>query len=88
MTAVSLGVLTFKFPEKLWPGIAGCAQLLVFVFSATRVLEFPLSEQGYLIMLNLSSLLGVGSLAVGTWATRWRKREPDAWDLAAAKLGV
>ena len=84
LTAVALGVLTMRNPDKLWPGVAACAHTLVVVFSATRALEFPLSEHTYLVMLNVSSLAGLAALAVGTWAARWRPRTPSAWDIAAA----
>lgn len=79
VTAAGFGYLTFKNPEKLWPGVCGCAQLLIFVFSATRAIDFPMSEQAYLFMLSLSSLLCVGALAAGTWATRWRKSDDQEW---------
>ena len=79
-TAAAFGYLTFKNPEKLWPGVCGCAQLLIFVFSATRAIDFPMSEQAYLFMLSLSSLLCVGALAAGTWAARWRKPGDQDWD--------
>jgi len=84
LTAVGLGVITLRNPDKLWPGVAACAQMLVVVFSATRALDFPLSERSYLVMLNLSSLAGLAALAAGTWAARWGRRRTSAWDLAAA----
>jgi hypothetical protein len=84
VAAVGFGWLMLKNPEKLWPGIAACAQLLVFVFSATRALEFPLSETGYLVMLNVCSLLGIGALAAGTWAARWRRGDSPGREVAPA----
>jgi hypothetical protein len=70
LTAAGLAYIMVKNPDKLWPGVSACAQLLIFVFSATRAIEFPLSEQSYLVMLNFCSLLCIGALAAGTWAAR------------------
>jgi hypothetical protein len=61
---------------------------LVVVFSATRALNFPLSEQSYLVMINVSGLAGFGALAFGTWASRWRPKAPTEWDMAAARLST
>jgi hypothetical protein len=80
--------LTFRYPDKLWPGLTACAQLLMVTFSATRVLDFPLSMTGYLIALNLSALLGFVFLAYGTWASRWGKRLVDEWGDSAHNAAV
>jgi hypothetical protein len=82
LMALGLAVLTFRYPEKLWPGLAGCAQLLVFVFSATRAIDFPMSETTYLAALNLSCLGVTTALAGGTWAARWYRSPPSEWDLS------
>jgi hypothetical protein len=86
--AIGLSVLTFRYPDKLWPGLAACAQTLVVAFSATRLLEFPLSETAYLTMLNVSSFAVALALAGGTWASRWYRKPADEWDDAAERLGV
>jgi hypothetical protein len=57
-------------------------------FSATRLLEFPLSETAYLTMLNVSSFAVALALAGGTWASRWYRKPADEWDDAAERLGV
>lgn len=82
LTALAFGLLAFRYPEKLWPGLAGCGQFLVFTFSATRALDYPLSEGEYLHALNLSGMLVLASLGFGTWASRWRVREPSFYDVA------
>lgn len=84
LTAAGFAWLIVKNPNKLWPGLAGCAQFLIFVFSVTRAIEFPLSEVGYLVMLNLCSLLALSALAAGAWAARWGRAKPSAWDMAPA----
>ena len=86
--ACGFGILTARFPDKLWPGLAGCAQLLVFVFSATRAIDFPLSETAYLIMLNVSGFGVALALAGGTAVNRWHKPAPSQWDIAAEKLAA
>ena len=86
--AVGLAVLTFRYPDKLWPGLAGCAQFLVLIFSVTRLIEFPLSPTAFLAALNLSSLAVHACLAVGTWRARWSKPRPDEWDVAARDFGL
>lgn len=83
---IGFAYLTFRYPAKLWPGIAGCAQLLVVVFSATRMLDFPLSATTFLYALNVASLAVILSLCAGTWAARWLRRAPSDWDIAAQKL--
>jgi hypothetical protein len=75
--AIAFGVLALRFPEKLWPGVAGVAQTLVVTFSATRALHFPLSEAAYTAALNLSSLAVGLSLAGGTIASRWSRRRTE-----------
>jgi hypothetical protein len=83
-----LGVITFRYPDKLWPGLAACAQTLVLAFSATRALHFPLSEVAYLTMLNVSSLVVALALAGGTWSSRWYRKPHDEWEEAAVRMGV
>jgi hypothetical protein len=84
--AASFAVLALKAPEKLWPGVAACSQLLVSVFSATRALEFPLSFEAYVLMLNVSGLGVVAALVAGTTTSRWFPRPADEWDVAAERL--
>ena len=84
-TCLAFGVIMLRHPDKLWPGLAAVAQLLVFVFSATRVIDFPLSETAYLVMLNVSGLAVASAIAAGTWATRWGRRAPSEWDIAAER---
>jgi hypothetical protein len=86
--AAAAGALTIRFPDKLWPGIAGCAQFLVLTFSITRALNFPLSETAYLYALNLSGSLVWGSLLAGTWASRCYRKPVDDWEVAAERLGI
>lgn len=77
--ALALGVLALRAPERLWPGVAGVAQSMVIVFSATRALDFPLSEAAYAAALNLSSLAVGLSLAAGVVSHRWgRSAAPEA----------
>lgn len=84
--ALSLAGIAVRYPEKLWPGLAGCAQFLVFVFSATRVIRYPLTETAYLVALTLSSVAVLGCLVVGTWRACWAKPRRDEWDEFAATL--
>ena len=81
--ALAFGALALRFPEKLWPGVAGVAQTMVIVFSATRALDFPLSEEAYAAALNLSSLGVAGSLVAGSFMARW-PRMPLGSEAAAA----
>ena len=86
--ALSFGAFMLRYPDKLWPGLAGCAQFLVFVFSATRAIDFPLSERAFFVAVNLSSLGVLVALAAGTWAARWYRKPASDWDRAAVDLGL
>ena len=77
-TALLLGVLAVRNPEKLWPGVAGVGQTLVVVFSATRALQFPMSETAYIIALNLSALLVVLPMGFAAWLHRWGRKPDEA----------
>lgn len=86
LLALSFGWIALRFPDKLWPGLAGCAQFLVLIFSVTRAVRYPMSEDAYLIMLNLSGLGVTCALIGGTWASRWWKPRRDDWEEFAAAL--
>lgn len=86
--ALALGGVMVRHADKLWPGLAGCAQFLVFVFSLTRVIDFPLSERAFFIAVNLSSAAVLVALAAGTWASRWGRRKPSEWDIAAQNIAL
>jgi len=73
--AIAFAALAVKVPEKLWPGVAAVSQTLLVAFSATRMLEFPLSEKAYIAALNLSSLGVALSLASGTLVHRLRSHD-------------
>lgn len=83
-TSVAFGCLATRYPSKLWPGTAACAQFLVFIFSATRAINYPLAETAYLIALNLAGLGLLASLVVGTWRARWGVPRTDEWEEFAA----
>ena len=76
---VGLGLLAVLIRTKLfWAGVACCAQMLMLAFTATRFFNFPLSELGYLKMLQVSSILVSLSLIYGTWSRRWGPQpEPE-----------
>ena len=77
--AIGLGLLAVLVRTRLfWAGVACCAQMLMLAFTATRFVNFPLSELGYLVMLQVSSVMVAMSLIYGTWARRWGPREFDA----------
>ena len=83
---VSLLIL-FVFYRHLWLACALVAQLLVIVFSTTRMLQFPLTPGEYVLMLNLSSLGVFASILVGTVHARWgSSTDADAehWGYARA----
>jgi hypothetical protein len=86
LTALGLAWVMLRNPEKLWPGVAACAQILVVVLSATRAIDYPLSERAYLIALGLCSMLGMGSLAIGAAVSRWGGCKPDPWLEAERRL--
>lgn len=88
LSALAFAALTFRNPDRLWPGVAGCGQFLVFVFSATRALEFPLSELAYLCALNISGLTVLAALTLGTIVSRWFPPAPSEWDLAEERLAT
>lgn len=79
--ALAFAAILFVDREKLWPGAAACAQLLVFVFSASRTINFPLSDLALLMMLNVSGVGVILSLVVGAAAHRWGPK--DAYEAAA-----
>ena len=81
-TFLGLGWLTLTNTDKLWPGLAACAQLLVAMFSVTRVIDFPLTETQYAFMVSVCSMLTVSALAGGTLVTRFFPRDPSEWDVA------
>ena len=70
--------------RKLWPGAATCAQLLVFVFSATRAVNFPLSDFALLIMLNVCAVAVELTLILGACAHRWNWGRADDVDFEFA----
>lgn len=84
--ALSFGWIALRFPNKLWPGLAGCAQFLVLIFSVTRAVRYPLSQEAYIVMLNLSGLGVTCALIGGTWASRWWKPRRDEWEEFAVTL--
>ena len=75
LTAAALLWVTLSYPEKLWPGVAAVSVVLGAAFSATRLIDFPLSEFAYLAALNISSLIVSGSLITGSVLNR--RRAPD-----------
>jgi hypothetical protein len=52
----------------------------MLAFTATRFFNFPLSEQGYLAMLQVSTFLVSAALIYGSWVRRWPPQ--DAFELA------
>lgn len=70
LAAAAFGVLALRAPEKLWPGVAGVGQTMVIVFSATRALDYPLSELAYEAALNLSCVTVGLALAIGAVLAR------------------
>jgi hypothetical protein len=73
---VVLGLLWVLVSSKLfWAGAACCAQMLLLMFTATRLVEFPLSEIGYIAMLQVSTVIVMVSLIYGTWAHRWGPKD-------------
>ncbi len=87
-TSVAFGVLAWKHPDKLWPGVAGVAQFLVFTFSASRLVNFPLDDVLLAHAINLSSFAVKLTLVAGTWQARWGKPKVDEWDEFAATLAA
>ena len=69
--AIAFGVLAVRAPDKLWPGIAGVGQTLVVMFSATRLLDYPLSAGAYSIAVNLAGITVELALVAGTCRARW-----------------
>jgi hypothetical protein len=41
--------------------------MLMLAFTATRFFNFPLSEKGYVAMMQVSTFLVTAALAYGTW---------------------
>ena len=83
LLAIGLGGLLYVY-RLTWIGAAACAQTLLLAFSASRMVNFPLSEQGYLIALSLSSSGVFASIAIGAWAKRWGPKDAYAELLAEA----
>ncbi len=81
-TFLGLAWLTFANREKLWPGLASCAQLLVAMFSATRLIDFPLTSNQYMMMVSVCSVLTVSALVGGTAVSRFFPRSASDWDMA------
>ena len=75
--AVAFGVLAVRAPDKLWPGIAGVGQTLVVMFSATRLLDYPLSPLAYMIAVNLAGITVELALVAGTWMSRWGSKRSE-----------
>ena len=75
--AFALAFLLIRY-KKLWIGVACVATTLFCAFSATRLVGFPLSPFGYILALNLSSLIALVALAAGTWVERWGPADPYA----------
>ena len=65
LTAAALLWVTLSYPEKLWPGVAAVSLVLGAAFSATRLIDFPLSEFAYLAALNISGLIASGAMITG-----------------------
>ena len=84
--ALALGLIAFRYPDKLWPDLAACAQLLVFVFSVTRAIDFPLSPTAFIVAVNASSFMALVALCFGTWAARWCREPISEWDCAGPNL--
>jgi hypothetical protein len=74
IAAVALVVVLLR-SKLFWAGVACCANMLMLAFTATRFFDFPLSEDGYVVMLQVSSLLVSLSLIYGTWNRRWGQQD-------------
>lgn len=85
-TSVAFAALALRYPEKLWPGVAGCFQFLVCMFSVSRQVNFPLDDQALVALSNVSALGVTTTLAVGSYLARWGKPRYDEWEEFAAKL--
>ena len=71
------GLLLVLLRWKLfWSGVACCAQTLMLAFTATRFFNFPLSERGYVAMLQVSTVVLSAALISGAWARRWPAQDP------------
>jgi hypothetical protein len=68
--------LTLK-AKRVWAGFAGCAQLLVVVFTVVRYFEFPLAGTPYLIVLNVCGWVPILALVGGAIAHRWGKPQDE-----------
>ena len=77
-TIASIAFVVVLFRSKLfWAGVACCANMLMLAFTATRFFDFPLSENGYVVMLQVSSMVVSLSLIYGTWSRRWGQQDMD-----------
>lgn len=86
--ATAFAALALRYQEKLWPGVAGCAQFFVFIFSVTHVIDFPLSEDAHIVAVNLSCLIVIGAMTAGAWQARWGKPRIDPWEEYATTLSA
>ena len=73
------GVLAVRYPDRVWPGVAGVAQSLLVAFTATRAIGFPLSPLAYVAAINISSFVVKASLVGGAW-NAWRARRSAGKD--------
>lgn len=83
---IAWALLTVRYSNKLWPGVAGCFQFMVMIFSISQQTNFPLPDQVMVAMINLSALGVTASLTAGTYMTRWRKPPVDQWEQYAETL--
>jgi hypothetical protein len=79
--AIAFGLLLMR-TRLTWVGAACCAQLLVLAFTATRFVNFPLSEAAYIAMLQLSAIVVCAAMAFGAWERRWGRKNEEL-ELAA-----
>jgi hypothetical protein len=86
LTALGFVAIAFRYPEKLWPGVAACAQYFVFTLSFGKLVGFPLNEVLLIRASTISSVNVSAALVAGTWAARWRKAPVDPWEEYAATL--
>lgn len=84
--SLAFGVIALRHPAKLWPGVAGCFQFLVFVFSATRAIDYPLSQFAYIAALSLCGIGVMLTLLLGTLVARYGKARTDEWETFAASF--
>jgi hypothetical protein len=86
LTALGFAALALRYPAKLWPGVAACAQYFVFTFSFSKLVNFPLDDVLLAHCSTISSINVSGALVAGTWMARWGRRRPDEWEQFAATV--